>query len=126
MIPCICDAAGTCIGCLVKKKIYEDFGGGAVEYLSELHDRKYRSIEDDPVEFLESMKILELFPGDALVLTTSVPIPEVGMKHITEVIQKTLDVQVPVIILDAGMDLGVIRKKEVLEMDKIIRKADES
>jgi hypothetical protein len=61
------------------------------------------------VEFLEAMQVLELKPGDIIVLKHGGRLPEIAHRRIRESFQHIAPFH-KVIILEEGMEIGVLRE----------------
>ncbi len=66
------------------------------------------------IDFIESMKVLNYKRGDIIVLKISVKLSKDTGAYIKEAIHLALDPQkegVKFMILDAGMDIGILRRE---------------
>lgn len=63
----------------------------------------------DNVEFLQEMQVLHLEPGDALIFKCRQPLSEEVRRRLVEFIHSKIG-EVPVIILDDGQEIGVLRQ----------------
>jgi len=77
--------------------------------------------EEEKIEFIKSMQVLELKKNDILVFKTDERLSVETHKHFKEAIEEYLPDnikgKVKVLILDSGMDIGVIRRNEDMKVD---------
>jgi len=63
----------------------------------------------DRIDLIQAMQVLTLEPGDVLILRTSVVLQphqrDAVREHIAQIVG-----DVPIMVLDSGLDLGVLRK----------------
>ncbi len=65
------------------------------------------------IEFIEHMQKLELKDGDLIVIKSSMRLSQAGHANIVnsmKIATDTLGIQVQTVILEEGMDIGVLRK----------------
>lgn len=61
----------------------------------------------DSVEFIQSMSILSLQPGDKIIIKVKEKLSDQTYSRLRSMIQKSVDATV--IVLDSDMDIGVLR-----------------
>ena len=61
----------------------------------------------DSVEFIQSMSILSLQPGDKVIIKVKEKLSDQTYSRLRSMIQKSVDATV--IVLDSDMDIGVLR-----------------
>lgn len=62
------------------------------------------------LDMIEAMKVLTLQPGDALVLKVDARLTRADASSIAQHVCEALG-DIPVLVLERGMDLGVLRKE---------------
>ena len=61
----------------------------------------------DSVEFIQSMSVLTLQPGDKVIIKVKEKLSDQTYSRLRSMIQKSVDATV--IVLDSDMDIGVLR-----------------
>lgn len=61
----------------------------------------------DSVEFIQSMSVLSLQPGDKVIIKVKEKLSDQTYSRLRSMIQKSVDATV--IVLDSDMDIGVLR-----------------
>ena len=64
-------------------------------------------------EFIESMKVMNFKPGDILVLKVPFTLPVGVGKKLIGAVEKIVKGKCQVMILEQGMDIGIMREKGV-------------
>jgi hypothetical protein len=63
----------------------------------------------DRADFIEAMQVLTLEPGDTLVIKTKLVLQRSHHEAVQQYIKELVG-DVPVLILDNGMDIGILRR----------------
>jgi hypothetical protein len=73
-----------------------------------------RDIRRDPkVDFIQAMQVLRLEKDDIVVMKSPDTLSEAVVRNIIETVKKVLGTGVKVMILEQGMDIGVLHKEPI-------------